>query len=161
MQGFEQHILYNAAKSHSRQLAEGEDYNLLNPVIALTLTDFVMFKGDQDTSHFILLEKARFIQYRGDIELIFIGLPKFNKAQAALMTLRDKWLYCIKNAGRLTSIPKGLNQELPIRAAFANTAALTEAELEALAIARNLLRMLDDKVIAAVTGLTPCHLSNL
>ena len=133
VEGFEQRILYNAAKAYSRQLAVGEDYTLLNPVIALTLTDFVMLDGEQDTSRFVMLEKARFIQYHDDIELIFIELPKFDKEEQELTTLKDKWLYFVKNAGRLTLIPKGLGEEPPIGAAFAiaNTAGLTEAELEA------------------------------
>jgi predicted transposase/invertase (TIGR01784 family) len=130
--GFEQRILYNAAKCYSRQLNEGEDYGLLNPVIALTLTDFIMFEGDRDTSRFILLEKERFIQYRDDIELIFIELPKFTKREEELATIKDKWLYFVRNAGRLTVVPKAL-EEAPIRAAFAiaNTAALSAEELEA------------------------------
>ncbi|MEM8544389.1 MAG: Rpn family recombination-promoting nuclease/putative transposase, partial [Cyanobacteria bacterium P01_H01_bin.119] len=42
--GFEKRILYNAAKTYSTQLSQGDDYTLLNPVIALTITDFVMFE---------------------------------------------------------------------------------------------------------------------
>jgi predicted transposase/invertase (TIGR01784 family) len=186
VKGFEQRILYNAAKSYSRQLREGEDYSLLNPVIALTLTDFTLFEDAADTSRFLLLEKERFIQYRDDIELIFIELPKFLKQEAELRTLKDKWLYFVRNAGRLAVVPHALD-EAPIREAFAiaNTAGLTPEELEAqerrhdfirlqrgarakafeegqaegraeerLAVARNLLAMLDDAAIAAATGLT-------
>ena len=43
VEGFEKRILYNAAKSYSTQLISGQGYSLLNPVIALTITDFVMF----------------------------------------------------------------------------------------------------------------------
>ncbi len=131
VRGFEQRILYNAAKSYSRQLWEGEDYTLLNPVIALTLTDFELFEGEEDTSRFLLLEKERFIQYRDDIELIFVELPKFAKTEEELVTVKDKWLYFVKNAGRLALVPRALD-EAPIREAFAiaNTAALTEEELE-------------------------------
>ena len=131
VKGFEQRILYNAAKSYSRQLREGEDYALLNPVIALTLTDFVLFEAEALCSRFLLLEKERFIQYRDDIELIFFELPKFAKDENQLRTIQDKWLYFVKNAGRLSLVPKTLD-EAPIREAFAiaNTAAMTAAELE-------------------------------
>ncbi|MDP2903942.1 MAG: Rpn family recombination-promoting nuclease/putative transposase [Methylovulum sp.] len=44
-EGFEKRILYNAAKHYSAQLNQGDAFNLLNPVIALTLTDFVLFLG--------------------------------------------------------------------------------------------------------------------
>ena len=45
VEGFEKRILYNAAKTYSNQLRSGEDYLDLHPVIALTLTDFVMFES--------------------------------------------------------------------------------------------------------------------
>jgi len=132
VKGFEQRILYNAAKCYSRQLDAGEDYTLLNPVIALTLTDFNLFEGEECTSRFLLLEKERFIQYRDDIELIFIELPKFTLEEGQLATLKDKWLYFVKNAGRLAVVPKALD-EAPWQAAFAiaNTAGLSEEELDA------------------------------
>jgi len=131
VKGFEQRILYNAAKSYSKQLREGEDYTLLNPVIALTLTDFNLFEGEAVCSRFLLLEKERFIQYRDDIELIFFELPKFTKPETGLSTIQDKWLYFVKNAGRLSLVPRALD-ETPIREAFAiaNTAALSPEELE-------------------------------
>jgi predicted transposase/invertase (TIGR01784 family) len=132
VEGFEQRILYNAAKCYSRQLQRGENYALLNPVIALTLTDFELFEGEEDTSRFLLLEKERFIRYSGDIELIFVELPKFTKGEAELASLKDKWLYFVKHAGRLDMVPKSLD-EAPIREAFgiANCAGLSPEELDA------------------------------
>ena len=205
VKGFEQRILYNAAKSYSRQLQEGEDYTLLNPVIALTLTDFTLFEGEAVCNRFLLLEKERFIQYRDDIELIFFELPKFVKDESQLETIQDKWLYFVKNAGRLNVVPHILD-EAPIREAFAivNTAALSPEELEqqerrhdfirlqrgsqekafedgqaageargraegraegaqakAMAVARNLLPVLDDAAIATATGLTTAEVARL
>ena len=43
--GFEKRILHNAAKEYATQWLRDEDYTLLNPVIALTFTDFCMFDG--------------------------------------------------------------------------------------------------------------------
>ena len=134
VEGFEKRILYNAAKSYSSQLAKGEDYTLLNPVIALTLTDFVMFREfNKMISHFKLLEKQYLLNYSNDIELIFIELPKFTKMESELETLMDKWLYFVKNAGSLAYIPVTLKENQEIVEAFdiANTAALNQAELEA------------------------------
>jgi predicted transposase/invertase (TIGR01784 family) len=42
-EGFEKRILYNAAKKYSAQLKKGEAFHALNPVIALTITDFELF----------------------------------------------------------------------------------------------------------------------
>jgi len=73
-------VLYNAVKNYSIQLNRSEDYNLLNPVIALTIVDFIMFKeSDKVLNRFKLLEKEEFINYNDDIELIFVELPKFKK----------------------------------------------------------------------------------
>jgi len=73
--GLEQRILYNAAKAYSTQLLEGQHYHLLNSVIALTITDFVMFKDSSNyKSSFRLIKKEQLIEYSGDIELVFIRL---------------------------------------------------------------------------------------
>jgi predicted transposase/invertase (TIGR01784 family) len=60
LEGFEKRILYNAAKVYSIQLSTGDDYPLLNPVIALTITDFLMFPEIEPViSRFILKEKQQ------------------------------------------------------------------------------------------------------
>jgi len=130
-EGFEKRVLYNAAKNYSVQLTKGDAYHLLNPVIALTITDFTLFDGSPELiSHFKLLEKKQFIEYSDDIELIFIELPKFIKAEVELTTIQDKWLYFIKNAGDLDYIPHNLEQELEKAFSMANEANLSAEELE-------------------------------
>ncbi len=133
VQGFEQRILFNAAKSYSLQLQKGEDYTLLNPVIALTLTDFQLFDTPDLTSRFKLIEKQHLLEYGDDIELIFIELPKFTLEESQLQTAKDRWLYFVKNAGSLKFIPDNLAREQHIHQAFdiANLASLTDEELEA------------------------------
>lgn len=133
VKGFEQRILYNAAKSYSQQLQKGDDYSLLNPVIALTLTDFLLFDTPDIISRFKLIEKQHFIEYHDDIELIFIELPKFTLAEPALRTLKDYWLYFVTNAGSLQNIPESMAQQPHIHQAFdiANMAGLSDDELEA------------------------------
>jgi predicted transposase/invertase (TIGR01784 family) len=71
VEGFEKRILYNAAKAYSIQLQKGEGYTMLKPVIALTITDFEMFKNQQDIiSHFVLKDKYKLNDYPiADIEL--------------------------------------------------------------------------------------------
>ncbi len=128
----EQRILYNAAKQYANQLQRGEDYHLLNPVIALTLVDFVLF--DDIASHlsrFQLIEKETLLKYSDDVELVFIELPKFIKTEQELENIEDKWLYFIKNAGKLNTIPNSLNEPCIIHAfERINEATMTEAELE-------------------------------
>ena len=112
LEGFEKRILYNAAKAYSIQLEPGEDYTLLNPVIALTLTDFEMFEDlPQVVSTFVLKEKTVLTDYPiNDLELVFVELPKFTKALDELETLADKWIYFIKSARGLETIPETMGQ---------------------------------------------------
>ncbi len=117
--GFKKRVLYNAAKTFSTQLEVGDDYSLLNPVIALTITDFEMFEdSDKVVSRYRLKEKDELTDYGDDIELVFAELPKFNKEIDELATLTDKWLYFIKKANRLESVPASLDQEAAIHDAF-------------------------------------------
>lgn len=105
--GFEKRVLYNAAKNYSIQLDKNEAYHLLNPVIALSIVDFEMFKENQNIiNSFKLIEKERFISYNDDIELIFVELPKFQKELEQLENIKEQWIYFVKNAGSLEYIPK-------------------------------------------------------
>ncbi|MDY6783824.1 MAG: Rpn family recombination-promoting nuclease/putative transposase [Cyanobacteriota bacterium] len=134
LQGFEKRILYNAAKAYSIQLGAGEDYTLLNPVIALTITDFEMFPELEGIiSRFILKEKDYLIDYCiYDLELVFVELPKFNRELEQLQALTEKWLYFLKNARSLRSIPAPMAAVPEIQKAFevANQANLSPEELE-------------------------------
>lgn len=131
--GFEKRILHNAAKQYATQLQKGDDYTLLNPIIALTFTDFPMFDGCQEyISRFRLIERDRFIEYSDDVELIFVELPKFTVELQDLHTVQDKWIYFVKNAGSLAYIPDTLASNPCINEAFnmINEAAMSAEELE-------------------------------
>lgn len=134
VEGFEKRILYNAAKSYSIQLTTGQGYNLLNPVIALTITDFVMFADLPNvTSRFVLKEKDFLIDYPiYDIELIFVELPKFKKNLSELETIIDKWLFFLNNARKMQDVPSTMDDIPELKKAFyiANQANLNFDELE-------------------------------
>jgi predicted transposase/invertase (TIGR01784 family) len=134
VEGFEKRILYNAAKAYSIQLDTGTDYTLLNPVIALTITDFEMFPNlDKVISRFVLKERDYLADYLiYDIELVFVELPKFGKKLEELETLTDKWIYFLKNAKSLEVVPEQMGEVQAIKKAFevANRADLTREELE-------------------------------
>lgn len=130
-QGFEKRVLYNLAKNYSVQLNKAEDYHLLNPVIALNIVDFTMFKDSSKIiTNFKLLEKEEFIDYCDDIELIFVELPKFTKDLKDLEDITDEWIYFIKNAGSLEYIPKDLNKAIQTSFDVVNEANFTKDELE-------------------------------
>lgn len=134
VEGFEKRILYNAAKAYSVQLPTGADYTDLSPVIALTLTDFVMFENIGGyLSRFVLKEKDFLLDYpQDDLELVFIELPKFKKTLDELDTQAERWLYFIQHARDLTAIPTEFAADAPLHQAFdlANVAQLSPEEEE-------------------------------
>jgi predicted transposase/invertase (TIGR01784 family) len=134
VEGFEKRILYNAAKAYSIQLDRKDAYSLLNPVIALTITDFEMFPDwDRVVSRFILKEKDYLVDYLiYDLELVFVELPKFQKNLEELSTIFDKWTYFLKEARVLEGVPATMGAVPEIQRAFeiANQANLNREELE-------------------------------
>ena len=130
--GFEKRVLYNAAKNYSIQLDKGENYHLLNPVIALSIVDFEMFENSEDVvSKYKLIEKDKLIEYNDDIELVFVELPKFKKSVDKLNDIKDQWIYFIQNAGSLEYIPQNLDKEIQKALNYVNEANLSKDELEA------------------------------
>ncbi len=136
VEGFEKRILYNAAKAYSIQLGQGEKYTTLNPVIALTITDFEMFSEfDAVISRFVLKEKEFLVDYPScDLELVFVELPKFQLNLTQLTSLTDKWMYFLQHTRELDAIPDTMGEISEIRQAFevANQANLSREELDEL-----------------------------
>lgn len=133
--GFEKRVLYNAAKAFSIQLNVGDDYTLLNPVIALTITDFEMFsESPKVISRYKLKEQDDLTDYSDDIELVFVELPKFKQSLEQLETITDKWLYFLKCANQLEEVPSSLESIPAINHAFnvAKQSKLSRKELEML-----------------------------
>jgi hypothetical protein len=89
----------------------------------------------QVISRFALLEKNKLISYpQGDVELVFVELPKFNKDLAELRTLTDEWIFFVQRAAELSEVPPSLGDVPEIEAAFeiAEAACLTPEEDHAL-----------------------------
>jgi predicted transposase/invertase (TIGR01784 family) len=120
VEAFEKRILYNAAKAYSTQLETAEQYVMLNPVIALTITDFEMFEDFRKViSRFVLKEREFLSDYPiFDFELVFVELPKFQKSLNELETLADKWIYFLKTARDLNAIPATMEEVPEISQAF-------------------------------------------
>jgi predicted transposase/invertase (TIGR01784 family) len=134
VQSFGKRVLYNAAKTYAFQLQAGEGDRMLKPVIALTITDFEMFANSNNLiSRFVYKEVTTNLIYpENEIDLVFIELPKFTKEQHQLATLTDQWIYFIKYARSLTSVPAEMDNIPEIHKAFdlANQGNLSREELE-------------------------------
>ena len=60
MRAFDKRIAYNLCKAYSNQLEVSEDYWMLNPVIAVTVTDFIIFNKTEDViNEFVFKEKKK------------------------------------------------------------------------------------------------------
>ncbi|EDX74413.1 conserved hypothetical protein [Coleofasciculus chthonoplastes PCC 7420] len=134
MAAFNKRVAYNLAKSYSNQLAKGEDYPLINPAIAVTITDFTLFLDtDKIISKFSFHEEEDKFKILGnELRLIFVELPKFKKTLSEARTLADKWIYFLKEAASLDSIPKSLAEvsEIEFALQLANQANMTVEELD-------------------------------
>ncbi|MEM7495411.1 MAG: Rpn family recombination-promoting nuclease/putative transposase [Myxococcota bacterium] len=130
--GFEQRVLFNAAKQYSNQVVKGEDYGMLEQVVVLTITDFVMFSDwPKIKSCYRLFEKDLIVEYpTNGMELVFVELPKFTKTHEQAVDLWEKWLCFLKEAGSLEMVPDSLAEIPEIKEAFqiANYASLTREE---------------------------------
>ncbi|MEQ8757425.1 MAG: Rpn family recombination-promoting nuclease/putative transposase [Coleofasciculus sp. G1-WW12-02] len=131
---FSKRVIYNLSKAYSNQLGIGEEYLSLTPVIAVTITDFILFNQTSDViNQFVFQEKTKKIEYPDvELQLIFIELPKFKKTLSELNSLTDKWIYFIKEAATLDTIPDSLGEvsEIELALNIANQAKMTVEELE-------------------------------
>ncbi len=129
-------VLYNAATTYAFQLQRGEGYRMLKPLIALTITDFEMFRNSPNLiSRFVYKEVKSNLNYpENAMNLVFVELPKFHKEASKLETLTDKWIYFMKYARSLSEVPETMNSVPEIHKAFdlANEARLSREEVETL-----------------------------
>jgi predicted transposase/invertase (TIGR01784 family) len=119
---FDKRALYYTAKAYTTQIDEGEDYPKLNQVIFIGILDFNSFEGDGYLTRHLILNKETLQQELRDFEFNFIELRKFNKQEAELESIVEKWVYFIKNAGNLTMIPQNAEAIPELKAAYAQAA---------------------------------------
>ncbi len=101
---------YYSSLALSRQLASGESYSKLVPVIFVGVLDFSLFKTSNYISHHFILDNETHEHELAHMEFHFIELPKFNKKPEALNGILEKWIYFIKNAGLLQKVPSYLSE---------------------------------------------------
>ncbi len=136
-------VIYNLAKAYGNQLDVGQGYMMLQPFIALTIADFILFENiDKMITKFRFKEEKESVYYEDELTLMFVELPKFEKELSALETLSDKWIYFIKSASNLEVIPESLEEVSEIEAALkiANRANLNNKELEEVEQQEKLMR---------------------
>ncbi|NEQ83216.1 MAG: Rpn family recombination-promoting nuclease/putative transposase, partial [Moorea sp. SIO2I5] len=136
VEAFEKRVVYNLCKTYGNQLKSGQGYFDLNPVIALTITDFKLFPSTEKViSCFYFQEEEDHLPYQeNELKLVFVELPKFTKQLEELESVIDKWIFFIKEAPNLEIIPDKLREipQLEQALTIANQAGLSVSEVEKL-----------------------------
>lgn len=131
---FNKRITYNLSKAYANQLTVGDRYKLINPVIAVTIANFILFqKTEEVINQFVFKEKKKSFEFPDtELQLVFVELPKFKKTLAELESLTDKWIYFLNDAASLQEIPESLAEVAEIEKALriANQSNMTVEELE-------------------------------
>ena len=104
---FMQRVLFNASKAYVRQLERGERFELLQPVIGLSLLDDVFDRESAEFFHHYAMvdvgQPARRIEGLG---LVFVELPKFRPAGGN--SARESWIRFLRETGRNEAAPQEL-----------------------------------------------------
>ncbi|AQG78452.1 Rpn family recombination-promoting nuclease/putative transposase [Spirosoma montaniterrae] len=104
---FKDRSLYYATFAVQEQAQSGDwDYRL-KPVYTISVMDFQFDETapDQFLHDVRLIEVATGEVFNDKLRFIYLEMPKFKKTEDELITRFDKWMYVIKNLGRLDRIP--------------------------------------------------------
>lgn len=111
---FKDRSLYYATFAIQEQALTGEWNYQLKPVYTISVMDFQF--DDTDVDQFLhdvyLIEKTTQRVFNDKLRFIYLAMPKFRKSEEELFTRFDKWMYVIKNLGRLDRIPVKLQERL-------------------------------------------------
>ena len=116
---FLQRVLFNASKAYVRQLEKGERFELLQPVIGLSVLDDVFDRaGPEFYHHYQMVNVQQPERTIEGLQLVFIELPKF-RAENVEPRLRRAWLRFLTatgdadTPGEVTELHDGLAPEAP------------------------------------------------
>lgn len=101
---------YYAAGAFYKQLEKKQKYGALRPVIFIGIVDYNIFKKNKDRyrSHKQIRDTETNEHDLKHLEWYFIELKKFDKKLNELKTVADKWIYLLKEAENLKTVPKEL-----------------------------------------------------
>ena len=90
---FKQRVLLNASKAYVKQLGDGENYELLQPVFSVNLVNEVFEKDIDDWYHYYRFVHEKHSEKVIDgLQLLFVELPKFQPQTLADKKMMVLWL---------------------------------------------------------------------
>ena len=130
---FKMRVLFNASKAYVRQLGEGQDYELLQPVYSLNLVNDIFEPDMEQYYHYYrLVHNERTDKVIDGLHLIFIELPKFKPHNYSERKMQVLWLrYLTEITERTRQAPQELldNPEVHKALTELEESAFTDAEL--------------------------------
>jgi predicted transposase/invertase (TIGR01784 family) len=93
----------------------GNNWNYkLSAVYLIGILDFVFAENqnDREVCHRVQLKDQQNQVFYDKLTLIYLEMPKFDKAEAELETSYDKWLYVLKHLPELTGRPAKLQERI-------------------------------------------------
>ena len=130
---FKMRVLFNASKAYVRQLGEGQDYELLQPVYSLNLVNEIFEPDMEQYYHYYrLVHSERTDKVIDGLHLIFIELPKFKPHNYSEKKMQVLWLrYLTEITERTRQAPQELLDNPEVKKALTELeeSAFTDAEL--------------------------------
>ena len=130
---FKQRVLFNASKAYVRQIAGGEDYELLQPVYSLNLVNDIFepeLEGYYHNYRIVHVEHSdRIIE---GLHFVFVELPKFTPKTYKEKKMHVLWLrYLTEIDEKTREVPQELLDNPDIKKAVAQLeeSAFTDAQL--------------------------------
>lgn len=93
-EGFKQRVIFNASKAVVKQLKQGEDYTLIQPVYSLNFINEGMFQPDTDEFYhdFAIVNVEHSDRIIEGLRFVFVELPKFKPQNIAEKKMAVLWL---------------------------------------------------------------------
>ncbi len=118
---YKERCLYYAALALNRQLDHADEYKKIEPVIFIGILDFNLFSSPSCVKKFLLLDPETGEHGLPDLEFHFIELQKFDKELTDVDDIKDivdKWIYLLKYASKLQTIPASFKDAKAVVHAF-------------------------------------------
>jgi predicted transposase/invertase (TIGR01784 family) len=114
VEGFEKRIVYNLCKAYTAPLSAGDDYPVLDDVVAVTICDFELWPTTERPhvpmlSRWSMREEETGARRLQQMRYAFMELPKYGAGDAP-STLVDRWAYFFRETAHLKAVPSALAQ---------------------------------------------------
>ena len=108
-------VYYSSFPIRSQAIKGNWNYSL-KAVYTIGILDFVFDEDKDDKEYYHHVVKLMDINkkevFYDKLTYIYLEMPKFQKTEAELVTMADKWLYALKNLPRLLERPAALQERI-------------------------------------------------